>query len=256
MDLLGRGRMDITNSLAASRLVAQQRALDVTANNIANANTPGYRTERVQFSDWIDDKASTAAAPGGAGHIHSGSGDVSRVAGRDAEPYRQSVRSGGDGRRIFHGQHPNGPRLTRDGRFGPMPDGTLADSSGNAVLDTTGKPIQIADDRHAVYHRRGRIGFQRKRPDRQYRRRSAGRSAEDAGAKAPRISWRIRPTTPVTAPGIVQGAVEGSNVQPVLEVTRMMDNERQFQFVTQLVQAEGDRQQQTIDKLLPTGSGS
>ena len=61
---------------------------------------------------------------------------------------------------------------------------------------------------------------------------------------------------PVTAPGLVQGAVEGSNVQPVLEVTRMMDNERQFQFVTQLVQAEGDREQQTIDKLLPTGAGS
>jgi flagellar basal-body rod protein FlgF len=49
--------------------------------------------------------------------------------------------------------------------------------------------------------------------------------------------------------------MEESNVQPVLEVTRMLDNERQFQFVTQLVQAEGDRQQSTIDKLLPTGSG-
>jgi hypothetical protein len=35
----------------------------------------------------------------------------------------------------------------------------------------------------------------------------------------------------------------------------MMDNERQFQFVTQLVQAEGDRQQNSIEKLLPTGSG-
>ena len=63
------------------------------------------------------------------------------------------------------------------------------------------------------------------------------------------------PTTPVIAPGVVQGAVEGSNVQPVLEVTRMMDNERQFQFVTQFVQAEGDRQQQAIEKLLPNGAG-
>jgi flagellar basal-body rod protein FlgF len=62
-------------------------------------------------------------------------------------------------------------------------------------------------------------------------------------------------TSPVTSARIEQGAIEESNVQPVLEVTRMMDNERQFQFVTQLVQAEGDRQQSTIDKLLPTGSG-
>jgi flagellar basal-body rod protein FlgF len=49
--------------------------------------------------------------------------------------------------------------------------------------------------------------------------------------------------------------MEESNVQPVLEVTRMLDNERQFQFVTQFVQAEGDRQQSTIDKLLPPGAG-
>ena len=46
--------MDIVTSLAASRLVAQQRVMDVTANNIANANTPGYRSTRVLFSDWID----------------------------------------------------------------------------------------------------------------------------------------------------------------------------------------------------------
>jgi len=52
----------------------------------------------------------------------------------------------------------------------------------------------------------------------------------------------------------VQGAVEGSNVQPVLEITRMMDGLRQFEFVSQLVQAEDDRQQSAIDKLLPQGT--
>ena len=45
--------------------------------------------------------------------------------------------------------------------------------------------------------------------------------------------------------------MEDSNVQPVLEITRMMDGLRQFQFVSQLIQAENDRQQSAIDKLLP-----
>ena len=63
------------------------------------------------------------------------------------------------------------------------------------------------------------------------------------------------PTSPVASPGIVQGAVEESNVQPVLELTRMMNDLRQFQIVTQFVQAESDRQQSTIDKLLPIGTG-
>jgi flagellar basal-body rod protein FlgF len=58
-------------------------------------------------------------------------------------------------------------------------------------------------------------------------------------------------TAPVATPNVVQGAVEDSNVQPVREVTRMMDGERQFQFMIQFIQAESDRQQSVIDKLLP-----
>jgi flagellar basal-body rod protein FlgF len=248
--------MDITNSLAASRLVAQQRALEVTANNIANANTPGYRTERVQFSDWIDDKSSTAAAPGGRGvtytqdratYRESQAGTLSHT----ANPFDLAVT--GDG--YFTINTRNGPRLTRDGRFGPMPDGTLADSSGNAVLDTTGKPIQIptTDTQFTVAGdgtvssetgQIGKIGVVRPADPMQMQAEGATNFVSGSA------------TTPVTAPGIVQGAFEGSNVQPVLEVTRMMDTERQFQFVTQLIQAEGDRQQQTIEKLLPSGSGS
>ena len=48
--------------------------------------------------------------------------------------------------------------------------------------------------------------------------------------------------------------MEDSNVQPVLEMTRMMDGLRQFQFVSQFIQAENDRQQSAIDKLLPQQS--
>ena len=45
--------MENATTIALSRLVAQTRAMDVTANNLANAGTPGYRTERMLFSDWL-----------------------------------------------------------------------------------------------------------------------------------------------------------------------------------------------------------
>ena len=248
--------MDITISLAASRLLAQQRAMDITANNIANANTPGYRTERVQFSDWIDQQPNTASPPGG----HTITYTQDRATYRETQPGTLTHTANpfdlaltGDG--YFTVNTKNGPRLTRDGRFGPMPDGTLADSSGNAVLDTTGKPIVIAptDTQISIAGdgtitsengQVGKVGVVR--PTDPMKLQAEGATNFVSGS----------PTTPVTAPGVVQGAIEGSNVQPVLEITRMMDNERQFQFVTQVVQAEGDRQQQTIDKLLPTGAGS
>ncbi len=59
-----------------------------------------------------------------------------------------------------------------------------------------------------------------------------------------------------TAPVTVSGSCRARwvpNVQPVLEVTRMMDGLRRFQFVSELVQAENDRQQSAVDKL-PQGT--
>src|ERR1700733_13204768 len=238
--------MDITIALAASRLVAQQRAMDVTANNIANANTPGYRTERVQFSDWVDNQSGSASAPG----VKSISYTQDRATYRESQagsithtgnPFDLALT--GDGYFIVNTK--NGPRLTRDGRFGPMPDGTLADSSGNAVLDTNGKPIQIpptdtqvtiAGD-GSVFTENGpvgKIGVVQPADPMRMRGEGATNFVSDAA------------TSPVTSARIEQGAIEESNVQPVLEVTRMMDNERQFQFATQLVPADGDREQRAI----------
>jgi flagellar basal-body rod protein FlgF len=248
--------MDVTTTLAASRLVAQQRSIEITANNLANANTPGYRTERVQFSDYIDKQSGTKPVRGGgsitytqdrATYRESQAGTLTHT----ANPYDLGLT--GDG--YFTVNTPNGPRLTRDGRFGPTPDGTLADANGNAVLDTAGKPIQIAStDTSVTIAADGSVS-------------AASGPLGKIGVVQPTDPMQLQaegatsfvsnsPTTAVTSPGIVQGAIEGSNVQPIMEVTRMMDTERQFQFVTQLVQAEGDRQQNSIDKLLPSSSNS
>jgi flagellar basal-body rod protein FlgF len=58
------------------------------------------------------------------------------------------------------------------------------------------------------------------------------------------------PTSQAAVPGVVQGVLEGSNVPPVLELTTMMNGLRDYQFTTQLIQAEDDRIQSTIDKTL------
>lgn len=246
--------MDITTSLAASRLIAQQRAMDITANNIANANTPGYRTERVQFSDWIDPQRGTENVPGGNSIVYT----------QDRATYRENqagaithtgntfdMAIAGDG--YFTVATKNGPRLTRDGRFGLLPDGTIADSSGNAVLDTNGHPIRLSPtDTQVSISGDGSISTE----NGQIGKIGVVQPADPMKLQAEGATNYVAntPTSPVASPGIVQGATEGSNVQPVLELTRMMNDVRQFQFVTQLVQAEGDRQQQAIDKLLPAAN--
>jgi flagellar basal-body rod protein FlgF len=246
--------MDITTSLATARLIGQEHVMEVTANNIANADTPGYRTTRVQFSDWIDRGLGVTAPQGSKQTIYP----QDRATWRETQagtithtgnPYDLAI--SGDG--YFSISTPAGTRLTRDGRFGLMPDGTVADSAGNALLGTNGRPIQLSPDDTQVHiagdgtisTENGQVGqvavVMPNDPMKLQAEGSANFRADDG-------------TTPVTTPSIVQGAMEDSNVQPVLELNRMMDNERQFQMLTQLIQAEGDRQQNAIDKLLPPGS--
>ncbi len=246
--------MDIASNVATSRLVAQQRALDVVANNLANANTPGYKTERVQFSDWMSRQSNGATPPGGNPIAYT----QDRATWREQQagaithtgnPFDVAVTGGG----YFTVNTPAGPRLTRDGRFELMPSGTIADTAGNAVLDSNGQPlllaptdtqITIAGD-GTVSSQNGQIGkigiVQPTDP--------MLLSAEGNTLFVSRST-----TTPVVAPALEQGAIEELNVQPVLEVTRMMDGQRQFEFLAQFVQAESDRQQNSIDKLLPQQS--
>lgn len=246
--------MNLATNVAASRLIAAQRALDVVAQNIANADTPGYKEERMLFTDWLGRQGSAASAAGEASvaYVQDRATWREQAAGaltHTGNPFDLALTSNG----YFTVATPNGPRLTRNGRFGLLPDGTLTDMAGNAVMDDGGQPIRLAPtDTDVTIAGDGTLS-------------SVNGQLGKIGVVQPTDPMRLTaeggtlfradvPTTPVTAPGVVQGAVEGSNVQPVLEVTRMMDGLRQFQFVSALVQAEDDRQQSAIDKLLPQGT--
>ena len=130
-----------------------------------------------------------------------------------------------------------------------MPDGTVADGAGNAVLDSNGRPILLSStDTQIAIAGDGTVSSENGqlakigvvRPIDPMQLAAEGNTLFSSGS----------PTAAVTSPGLVQGSMEDSNVQPMLEMTRMMDGLKQFQFVSQLIQAENDRQQAAIDKLL------
>ncbi len=250
--------MNLASNVAVSRLVAAQRAMDVTAQNLANVDTPGYKTEHVLFTDWLSRQGSSPGGSAGAAGEASVAYVQDRATWRDqtagtlthtTNPFDLAL--AGDG--YFTVATPNGPRLTRNGQFGLTSDGTLADSAGDAVLDNNAQPIRLSPtDTRVTIAGDGTVSSQN------------GQLGQ-IGVVQPSDPMRVTaeggslfradgPTAPVALPGVVQGAVEGSNVQPVLEVTRMMDGLRQFQFVSERVQAENDRQQSAIDKLLPQGT--
>jgi flagellar basal-body rod protein FlgF len=243
--------MENVVTIALSRLVAQTRDLDVIATNIANAATPGFRAERTRFAVWLAREPLGAEPPGG-GPIDYAQDQATY---RDATPGPRKVTGNpldiaiGDPAGWFTVNTARGPRLTRDGRFQLDANGTVVDAAGNPVLDVNGRPLQVAptDTRLSIAADGtissqngpiGRIGIvQPADPDRM--------TAEGGSLFA-----ADTPTSPLATPQLMQGTIEDSNVQPIREITTMMQQLRQFQLTAEMIQAEHDREMSAIDKIL------
>ncbi len=238
--------MDNTTTIALSRLTAQARALDVTANNIANASTPGYRAQRVLFSDWL--LPETANYEGSVAYTQ----DRATYQVRDPGAYTHTGNpldlAVGNPDAWFQVQTPGGTKLTRGGHFTLDARGAIVDTQGDALLDRNSWPMTVAATDAVLTvagdgtlsSENGQIGnIGLVSPDNPALLRAEGGQLYAAGS-----------TTPVAAPRLTQGAVEESNVQPIVEMNRMTDDLREFQFVSQFVQAEADRQQGAIDKIM------
>ena len=125
---------------AVSGAVAQQRALDVTANNVANANTTGFRADRVAFREALADASGgDEPAPDSLRFVH-----VSQVeASQEAGALRQTggtfdLALEGDG--WFSLETPAGERYTRSGQFSVDGEGVLRGVDGSPVLAWAGEP--------------------------------------------------------------------------------------------------------------------
>lgn len=241
--------MEMTSYVALSYLTAQSRALEVHASNLANAGTAGFKSEHVLFSDWLGRQTGTdgsmkersvAFVQDRATYREQAPGSLSHT----GNPLDLAIT--GDG--FFTVDTARGPRLTRAGRFAPQADGTLTDHEGNALLDTAGQKMRlsaadidlsVAADGSIQSENGpiGRVGVVQ--PDDVMRLQTEGGTTLRSDAA----------TTPVAQPRIVQGSVEDSNVQPVIEMAQMMSGLRSFQFAAQFIEGEATRQQNAIDKL-------
>ncbi len=138
--------MQNITTIALSRLAAQQRAMDVTATNIANAATQGFQAERMVFADWLVRQPAGAEPQGGQTLAYT----QDRATYRDPRP-GPMTRTGnpldlaiGDPEGFLTVQTANGPRLTRAGHFELSAAGTVVDTDGNALLGAQGRPIQVS----------------------------------------------------------------------------------------------------------------
>jgi flagellar basal-body rod protein FlgF len=241
-----------------SRQVALSRELDVIANNIANVNTSGFKSDGSVFEEFI---GPTARSNG----ITVGDSRVSFVRDRgtwldlsqgaiDRTGSPLDVAIGGSG--FFAVQTPAGERYTRNGAFQINANGELVTSAGYQVLGDGG-PIKFQPKDHSVaVSADGTISVQ-----------DGDNNKTDSQRGKLRVVGFDKPeqlqkdgTSTFTAPDgvtaqadttsrFMQGSLEKSNVRAVVEMTRMIEVTRSYTQMANILSQQADLQRTAIDKL-------
>jgi len=224
-----------------------QRRMDVAANNLANISTAGFKADSVVFEEADNTGATSTDNPSDIRYVR----DIGLLRDTSQGPIAQTgnpfdVAIQGDG--YFMVQGPNGPLYTRDGAFTLSGDGQLVTHDGHAVLSSGGAPIVL--DPQGETPSIGRDGAIRVAGTEAGRIGVASFAAPGALQKVGDNLWSAQGQTPGEFSGVVvQGAIEGSNVRPVIELTRLIEISRAYQSAAKFVSNTDELRQRAIQQL-------
>lgn len=215
------------------------REMEVVANNLANSSTVGYKSDRAVFAEFIVSggrDAPSVSMGGLGGHAFDLTQSNLAFTGSDFDLALQ-----GEG--YFLVQTDAGERLTRAGHLQISSEGQLIDSNGNPVLDAGGGPIDIPPAAEQIsIGSDGSISVD-------------GILSGEIGIVLPNGPILRDSNTYFSAPDgfepaenatVIQGALEQSNVSPVLEVSRMIEVQRAYEAGQALLEREDQRLSQVI----------
>jgi flagellar basal-body rod protein FlgF len=240
--------MDNTLLINLSQQVAAGRSMDVIANNLANMSTPAFKRESVKFEEFVEQvrPAEGETAPQSVSFVQDkgimrdlNEGRIERT----GNPFDLALNGNG----YFVIQTPTGNQYTRNGHFTLDASGQVVTEDGDPVLGQGGPitvtpndgDIHIAAD-GTVTGKNGQLG-QIQLVDF-----ANDRALQKQGASL--YSTTQAPTTPTNVT-ISQGMLESSNVEPVLEITHMIDVMRAYQASASLNQSQETMLRAAIDKL-------
>jgi len=234
--------------VSLSAQVAMEKRLNTIANNVANINTGGFRADEVKFEEIL-----SLAAKESVSFASSGQNYVSRRTGpivKTDNPLDVAIQ--GEAWFAFNG--PGGPVYTRDGRFRMNENGDLLTLEGHPVLDAGGAPITLDPNAGAPTIGRdgtitqganqvGSIGLFTLRADSKLVR--FGNSGVTSSIPGELVQ-------DFNANGVQQGYSEGSNVNPVLEMTKMIAVQRNFESAATTIQESESTLMDAIRTLGPS----
>ena len=235
--------MQSATYVALSRQSVLDRTISVIANNIANVSTPGFRGENAMFHEQL------ARISQGNSVSYVADGGVVRdtrpgALSRTGNPLDTAI----DGTGFYTVDTPDGPRYTRNGRFQLDPNRQLVTSQGYPVLSDAGQPIVVPLTTRTIDIAPsgtvgtengpvGKIGL------------SQFSSPQTMTVAADGLYVTDDQPTADTTSKVQQGTVEDSNVQPIVEITKLMGLQRAYESAQQIIEGEDNRIRNAIDKL-------
>lgn len=128
---------------AASGAMSQSLALDVAAENVANASTPAYHVDRAVFRDALT--RASAKRNGGFNLVYGAVGSITTDPTAGAfVPTGRPLDVAIQGNNYLVVSTARGERYTRYGSIQMSREGTLTTRDGDAILDTNRRPIKVS----------------------------------------------------------------------------------------------------------------
>jgi flagellar basal-body rod protein FlgF len=248
--------------IGLSRQIVLDRELDVVANNVANLNTTGFKGDSTLFEEYLMPVA----------HENNFLGPDRRVSFVQDRATWTDMRQGpaqptgnpldvaldgNNGNAFLVIQTARGERYTRNGSLQINTAGELVTLEGDQVLGSNGPIVFQPGDGSIAISGDGTISA-----------REGGNAQADSLRGKLRIVSFDQPqllekdsATTFTAPAdvdqqtaprtvrVVQGMIEGSNVNAVLEMTRMVEINRTYTAVANLLSAQAQLRKSAIQQL-------
>lgn len=233
-----------TAYVTLSRQSGLMNEMRLVANNIANANTTGYRAQGLVFSEFVRDMPGNPSL------------SMSRAEARNTSQQQGVLTETGgqfdfaiEGDGFFMVETPEGNRLTRAGSFSPNTEGDLVAPDGARVLDSNGSPVFIPPDAASIDvgsdgtlsvegQLLGQIGVY---------------SVADVKDLVREGNTRFSTTgniDPVDEPVVLHRFLEGSNVNAIAQVTRLIEIQRAYELGQSFLETEHERVRGALKALM------
>jgi flagellar basal-body rod protein FlgF len=245
--------MDNTVIVGLSQQMAVSQSMDTIANNLANMSTPGFKRDVSLFQQYLEPVRQSEGEKGANTlSLAWNAGTTRDLSAGHIEPTSAPYDLAINGNGYFVIQTANGPRYTRDGHFTLDAQGRMVTENGDPLQGEGGDVTIAAQDGNVTIAKDGTVtGLNGPLGKVQVVQFADESQLVKEGANLYSTTQAPQPATSVM---LQQGAIESANVEPVVEMSHMIEIMRAYQTMTSLMQSHEDLKRSAVDKLASTQS--